>query len=85
MPAFMSALARTAATALLLASAASATLAQTQSLKIGHITPPTHVWHQLSEKIATDLDKASGGQMKASVNPLAKLGNEVQMIQLMHT
>ena len=85
MPAFMSALARTAAAALLLASAASATIAQTQSLKIGHITPPTHVWHQLSEKIATDLDKASGGQMKASVNPLAKLGNEVQMIQLMQS
>ncbi len=54
-----------------------------QSLKLGHITPPTHVWHQVSEKIAADLDKASGGKMKMAVSPLQKLGNEAQMIQLM--
>jgi len=23
--------------------------AHAQSLKLGHITPPTHVWHQVSE------------------------------------
>lgn len=54
-----------------------------QSLKLGHITPPTHVWHQVSEKIAADLDNASGGKMKIAVSPLQKLGNEAQMIQLM--
>lgn len=57
--------------------------AHAQSLKLGHITPPTHVWHQVSEKIATELDKASGGKMKVAVSPLQKLGNEAQMINLM--
>jgi TRAP-type C4-dicarboxylate transport system substrate-binding protein len=54
-----------------------------QALKLGHITPPTHVWHQVSEKIAADLDKASGGKMKLAVSPLQKLGSEAQMINLM--
>lgn len=54
-----------------------------QTLKLGHITPPTHVWHQVSEKIAADLAQASGGKMKIAVSPLQKLGSEAQMINLM--
>ena len=69
------------AAALTLTAVASGASAQT--LKLGHITPPTHVWHQVSEKIATDLEKASGGKMKVAVSPLQKLGNEAQMINLM--
>lgn len=57
--------------------------AQAQTLKLGHIVPPTHVWHQVSEKIATDLGTATGGKMKVAVSPLQKLGNEAQMINLM--
>jgi TRAP-type C4-dicarboxylate transport system substrate-binding protein len=71
----------------LLAAAAAMTSAafgvSAQALKLGHITPPTHVWHQVSQKIATDLEKASGGKMKIAVSPLQKLGNEAQMINLM--
>ena len=66
-----------------LAVAASALTAQAQTLKLGHVTPPTHVWHQVSEKINTDLQAATGGKMKINVSPLSKLGNEGQMIQLM--
>lgn len=57
--------------------------AQAQALKLAHITPPTHVWHQVSEKIAADLDQATGGKMKIAVSPLAKLGNEAQVVNLM--
>ncbi len=57
--------------------------ANAQSLKLGHITPPTHVWHKVSEKIAKDLAEASGGKMKVTVSPLQKLGKEPQMINLM--
>ena len=57
--------------------------ANAQTLKLGHITPPTHVWHQVSEKIAADLAAVSGGKMKVAVSPLQKLGNEAQMINLM--
>lgn len=56
---------------------------QAQTLKLGHITPPTHVWHQVSEQIGAGLEKASGGKMKVAVSPLQKLGNEAQMINLM--
>lgn len=62
---------------------ATAVAAQAQSLKLGHIVPPSHVWHQVSEKIAADLGTASGGKMKVAVSPLQKLGNEAQMINLM--
>jgi len=57
--------------------------AQAQTLKLGHITPPTHVWHQVSQQIGSGLEKASGGKMKVAVSPLQKLGNEAQMINLM--
>lgn len=56
---------------------------QAQTLKLGHITPPTDVWHQVSEQIGAGLEKASGGKMKVAVSPLQKLGNEAQMINLM--
>lgn len=72
---------RTLATGL--AFAATAFTAQAQTFKLGHVTPPTHVWHQVSEKINADLQKATGGKMKINVSPLSKLGNEAQMIQLM--
>lgn len=76
---FAAALSRLAATAAL----ACCTTAHAQAIKLGHIVPPTHVWHQISEKIATDLDAATGGKMKVAVSPLQKLGNEAQMINLM--
>lgn len=57
--------------------------AHAQSLKLGHITPPTHVWHQVGEKISADLAAATGRKMKLAVSPLQKLGNEAQMINLM--
>jgi TRAP-type C4-dicarboxylate transport system permease large subunit len=62
---------------------ASAGTAQAQALKLAHITPPTHVWPQVSERFASELDKASGGTMKVTVSPLQKLGNEGQVTPLM--
>jgi TRAP-type C4-dicarboxylate transport system substrate-binding protein len=59
--------------------------AQAQTLRLGHITPTTHVWHQVSEKINTELQSASGGKMKIDVSPLARLGNETQMINLLRS
>ena len=57
--------------------------AQAQALKLGHIVPPTHVWHKVALQISADLEKTSGGKMKVAVSPLQKLGNEGQMINLM--
>lgn len=61
----------------------SAVPASAEMLKLGHITPPSHVWHKVSERIAGNLGEASGGKLKVSVSPLQKLGNEGQMINLM--
>lgn len=72
------------ATAGLLAMGAlSAVPASAETLKLGHITPPSHVWHKVSERIASNLGDASGGKIKVNVSPLQKLGNEAQMINLM--
>jgi TRAP-type C4-dicarboxylate transport system permease large subunit len=38
-----------------LAFGAAALASHAQTLKLGHITPPTHVWHQVAEKIGADL------------------------------
>jgi len=72
---------RTLATGLVFA--ATALTAHAQTLKLGHVTPPTHVWHQVAEKINADLNTATAGKMSINVSPLSKLGNEAQMIQLM--
>jgi len=59
--------------------------ASAQNFRLGHITPPSHVWHQVSEKVASGLEEASGGKMKITVAPLQRLGNEAQMINLMQS
>ncbi len=59
--------------------------AHAQNLRLGHITPQSHVWHQVAEKIASDLDEASRGKMRVNVAPLQRLGNEAQMINLMQS
>lgn len=56
-----------------------------ETLRLGHITPPTHVWHKVAEKIAADLDAKTSGKMKISVSPLQRLGSEAQMVSLMQT
>lgn len=83
MTSFMKTWPRLAGAALAALTLAAAPAARAQALKLAHITPPTHVWHQVSEKIAGDLEKASGGKMKIAVSPLQKLGNEAQVVNLM--
>jgi TRAP-type C4-dicarboxylate transport system substrate-binding protein len=59
--------------------------ASAQAVRLGHITAPTHVWNQVSERIATGIAEASQGQMRVTVAPQQRLGNEVQMINLLQT
>ena len=58
---------------------------QAQTLKLGHVTPPTHVWHQVATKIDEQLQAKSDGKMKVDVNPLSKLGSEAQMVNLLQS
>lgn len=59
--------------------------AHAQTLKLGHITPPSHVWHQVAEKMDELLQAKSDGKMKLNISPLGKLGNEAQMINLLQS
>jgi len=63
--------------------AGSMQLASAQALRLAHITPPTHIWHQVSEKVAADLAQATNGSLRITVNPQARLGNEAQVINMM--
>lgn len=56
-----------------------------QTLKLGHVTPPSHVWHQVAQDMGEKLSAATGGKMKIAVSPLSKLGTEAQMINLMQS
>lgn len=58
---------------------------QAQTLKLGHVTPPSHVWHQVSEKMNESLQEKSEGKLKIDISPLSKLGSEAQMINLLQS
>lgn len=58
---------------------------QAQTLKLGLVTPPGHVWTQVGERINENLQEKSDGAMKVEVNTLSKLGPEAQMINLLQS
>lgn len=59
--------------------------AQGNVLRLGHVTPPSHVWHQTGVRIAENLARESGGRMTVRVQPLSRLGSEAQMINLLQS
>lgn len=58
-------------------------MASAAVLKLGHTVPPTHVWHKVVDRFATNLEKESQGKFKINISPLSKLGKEPQMISLL--
>ena len=56
-----------------------------RSLMLGHTVPPSHVWHKVAAKFADGLKDKSGGRLKIKINPLAKLGNEQQMMSMLQS
>ncbi|RMX06652.1 TRAP transporter substrate-binding protein [Corticibacter populi] len=67
------------------AACTTAGLSHAQTLRMGHVTAPTHVWSQVADRIGSNLAEATGGKTKVANNPLAKLGNEAQMINLLQS
>ncbi|STZ77149.1 TRAP transporter substrate-binding protein [Bergeriella denitrificans] len=64
---------------------AAAWSAQAETLKLGHVTPPSHVWHKIAVKIDQNLQAKSGGNMKLAVSPLSKLGSEGLMMDMLRS
>lgn len=57
--------------------------ADARELRFGLITPPSHVWTKVAQRMAERLPEASGGALKMSVFPAGQLGSEQEMFQQM--
>lgn len=63
---------------------ASAT-AQAEKLRLGHVTPPSHIWHQVAERFDANLQEATNGKDSMMIFPLGRLGGPNQMIDLLQS
>ena len=59
--------------------------AAAQEMRIGLITPPSHVWSQAAMAMGEDLSEATDGRITLQVFPGGQLGNEAQMLQQLQT
>jgi tripartite ATP-independent transporter DctP family solute receptor len=69
-----------AVAALLMGGAAAA-----KDLRLGLITPPSHIWTKAAEDFGTDLSAATDGAYTVTVFPSQQLGNEAEMMQQLQT
>jgi tripartite ATP-independent transporter DctP family solute receptor len=58
---------------------------QADRLRLGHVTPPTHIWHQVSERFNENLQRESEGQHSINIFPLSQLGGDDQMIAMLQS
>lgn len=56
-----------------------------ERMRLGHVTPPSHIWHQVAERFNDNLKEASGGKHSIMIFPLSKLGGDDQMIDLLQS
>jgi TRAP-type C4-dicarboxylate transport system substrate-binding protein len=57
--------------------------AEARELRFGLITPPSHVWTKVAQRMAERLPEASGGALELAVFPAGQLGSEQEMFQQM--
>lgn len=62
-----------------------ATPSMGKDLKLGHTVPPSHVWHKVAERFAENLKEKSGGQFIIRISPMQRLGNEVQLVDMIQS
>lgn len=56
-----------------------------ETLKMGHIVPPSHVWHKVSERFADNLATATHNESTVRIFPLSKLGKEPQLTDMLQS
>ncbi|MDD8023277.1 MAG: TRAP transporter substrate-binding protein [Paracoccaceae bacterium] len=64
---------------------AAAIAAEARELRMGVITPPSHVWTKVANRIAEKLPEATGGSLTLAVFPAGQLGSEQEMFQQLST
>ena len=63
-----------------LAGLLSVSAVQADSLKIGMVSPPGHIWNQVADRFDENLARASNGKYHIRMSSLAKLQGEPEMI-----
>ena len=58
---------------------------QADRLRLGHVTPPSHIWHQVSERFNENLQRESEGKHSINIFPLSQLGGDDQMIAMLQS
>ncbi len=74
-------LSRMALVSVLMSTAAFA--AEARELRMGLITPPSHVWTKVAQRVAEKLPEATKGELTVAVFPAGQLGSEQEMFQQM--
>lgn len=62
-----------------------ATSAHAEQWRLGHVTPPAHIWHKVSVRFGENLQKNLPQSPKLKIYPLSKLGGDDQMVQLLQS
>ena len=57
--------------------------AEARELRIGLITPPSHVWTKVANRMAERLPDVTGGKLTMAVFPAGQLGSEQEQFQQM--
>lgn len=76
---------KTLITSLALASTVTLSSVQAETLRLGHVTPPSHIWHKTADRFAENLSTATSNEMNIKIFPLSKLGSHNQMIDLLQS
>lgn len=58
-----------------------AALADTVTIRLGHVLPETHSWHQAAVGFAGDVAKETEGRVEINVFPSGQLGSESKVIE----
>lgn len=56
-----------------------------ETLRLGHVTPPSHIWHKVSKRFGDNLYRAGNGRDSVKIYPLSKLGGDDQMVDLLQS
>lgn len=71
--------------AVLLSAACLCAPAAAETVRLGHVTPPSHIWHKVSVRFGENLQQQSQNKYQLKIYPLSKLGGDDQMVDLLQS
>lgn len=61
------------------------TFSYAETLRLGHVTPPSHIWHKTAVRFSQNLQRLSNNKFNIKIYPLSKLGGDEQMVDLLQS